>query len=350
MPANVNATRAEADRHRRQSRLQQAIAGVLRGGGPIRGLKPERDGWYLVVDLAQLVSAQLRGPVDPEEVEVALRSFRNKGVELSPGHFRLPAPHAPGPDILFHAIRSSRLPQIQRSGSLGDGSGAVHFARSEEHAWRVAHRQWDDPMVLYVDAARARREGIRFNRTRSGQYFTGRVPIRHVLNLRHGFAEQASAGGFLVDWRSGIPRLALIRVVRRSGATWEVAKGKLEPGETPDETAAREVQEEMGVGVPINVARSLGVVRYGFSTPDGAPRLKTIYLYLLETDQAVAQFVPASAEGIDAVRWFDLEEALAVITHPSLKGATGRLLAALKNRAEELNLEVSIPQGSARPD
>jgi 8-oxo-dGTP pyrophosphatase MutT (NUDIX family) len=222
------------------------------------------------------------------------------------------------------------------------GGAPIQLARGEGHAWRVAHRQWDDPVVLFVDAARARRDGVYFERTRAGHFLAKSVPIRHVLNLRDGFAEQASAGGFLVDWSTGAPRIALIRVARRGGSTWEVAKGKIEAGEAPQEAAIREVREEMGLVAALQVHGEVGTIRYGFCTPDGAPRLKTIYLYVLEAHDAVESFDPARREGIDAVRWFALEEALASLAHPSLRASIGRLLGALEERAAELGVPMGV--------
>ena len=105
--------------------------------------------------------------------------------------------------------------------------------------------------------------------------------------------------------------------------------------------AIREVCEEMGVRAPIEVRGELGTIRYGFCTPDGSPRLKTIYLYVLEASCDVGAFDPATGEGIDAVRWFALEEALASLAHPSLRASIGRLLGALEERAAELGLKMA---------
>jgi hypothetical protein len=85
------------------------------------------------------------------------------------------------------------------------------------------------------------------------------------------------------------------------------------------------------------VEGEVGTIRYGFSTPDGSPRLKTIYLYVLEAD-GPCQFAPARGEGIDEVRWFGLQEALDALAHPSLRGAISRLVGALAERAVALGL------------
>ena len=328
-------------------RLSKTLSYLLRHGSDAAGLSADEDGWFPVSAVATATSHVIRRTVSDEEVLVTASRYGGGRFEVCDGRVRLGTcayPRAPlcGPDILYHATPRSRVEAFVESGQLVDPGGApVQLARGEGHAWRVAHRQWEDPVVLYVDAARARRDGVQFERTRAGHFVARSVPIRHVLNLREGFAEQASAGGFLVDWTTGVPRIALIRVCRRGGSTWEVAKGKIEAGEAPQQTAIREVCEEMGVRAPIEVRGELGTIRYGFCTPDGSPRLKTIYLYVLEASCDVGTFDPATGEGIDAVRWFGLEEALASLAHPSLRASIGRLLGALEERAAELGLKMA---------
>ncbi len=354
------------------ARLRRALLAALHAPETARVREP--GGWVALSALPELVASRVGGrPAEPEVAAAVALASRGgeEALEVEDGRVRLatrprdperraggvagggpPAPgtapharrgprgHAPsGPDIVYHATTAERVAQVRQRGALAHaGGGPIHLSRLEAHAWRVAHRSWDEPMVLYIDAARARREGVRIERTRSGHYAAESIPIRHVMNLREGFAEQASAGGFLVDWASGAPRIALIRVQRRGGGTWEVAKGKLEPGESPEMAAAREVREEMGIAAEVAVTGTVGTVRYGFSTPDGAPRLKTIYLYLLETADGACAFSPARGEGIDAVHWFEVREALDSLAHPSLRGAIERLVDALDRRAAELGL------------
>lgn len=330
------------------TRLSKTISYLLRHGSEAAGLAADEEGWFCAVEVAQATSRVIRRPVSDDEILLTASRygggrFEVQGGRLRPGNCGWARASGTGPDILYHATPRGRVEAFVEQGHLAIPGGApVQLARGEGHAWRVAHRQWEDPVVLYVDAARARRDGVHFERTRAGHFIARSVPIRHVLNLREGFAEQASAGGFLVDWTTGAPRIALIRVCRRGGSTWEVAKGKIEPGEAPQQTAIREVCEEMGVRSPVAVRGELGTIRYGFCTPDGSPRLKTIYLYVLEAQAEVTSFDPASAEGIDAVRWFALEEALASLAHPSLRAAIGRLLGALEERAAELGVKMAV--------
>jgi 8-oxo-dGTP pyrophosphatase MutT (NUDIX family) len=224
------------------------------------------------------------------------------------------------PDILYHATNEARLERFMRSGMLDAGPNRSVFLSSDEsEAWAVAHRFTDRPMVLYVDAGRSRRDGVRLRRTRSGLYASTPIPIRHVLNLREGFREQVSAGGFLIRRDRGQVELALVSCTRRSGTSWEIAKGKLEVGETPREAAMRELQEEMGFEGELSISGDLGMVRYGFTTPEGEPRLKSLHVYLMDVVDPPEDFTPALKEGICEVRWVRVEEACRMVRHTSLR-------------------------------
>jgi 8-oxo-dGTP pyrophosphatase MutT (NUDIX family) len=199
------------------------------------------------------------------------------------------------------------------------GARKVFMSVHESQAWQVAHRQREAPRVLVIDASRAQRAGVHFNRSRQGLWQAKAIPSRFLLNTLEGYGEQVSAGGFPLYYGDKGPELLLIRVRRRSGVTWEVAKGKLEPGETPWQAAIREVQEEVGREMELSVAANMGFIRYGFRTPDGSPRLKTVHIYLLKTSQRYAGFEPASLEGIEDVDWFTPEKAVKAVSHRSLR-------------------------------
>ena len=226
------------------------------------------------------------------------------------------------PDICYHACTAEQVERYQQQGTIqAPGSRSILLSNNETQAWRAAHRLGGEPRLLYIDTTRARRAGIRFERNRrNGLYMTEHIPIGHALNLMPNFAEQLSAGGIpIVTDEHGQTKMALIQVSRRSGTTWEVAKGKLEDGEPPEIAAVREVQEEMGLDVPMEVIDTVGVIRYGFMAPGGLPRLKTVYLYLLRPTGALpTEFRPASAEGIGAVKWFTPARAVRAVRHSSL--------------------------------
>jgi 8-oxo-dGTP pyrophosphatase MutT (NUDIX family) len=224
------------------------------------------------------------------------------------------------PDILYHATSERRVRKLQARGALEvRGGRPVYLSRHEGQAWQVAHRQVEDPLVLYVDVSRAQRDGCRFEKNGQGLWQTEAVPLRHVLNLRPNFAEQVSAGGIPVYFGPEGPELALIKVQRRSGITWEVAKGKLEQGESPVLAAAREIQEEMGRNMGLRPIETLGYIRYGFQTPDGQPRLKTLHMFLFDTPERATDWAPPAREGVLEVGWFAPELAARLVTHRSLR-------------------------------
>lgn len=57
--------------------------------------------------------------------------------------------------------------------------------------------------------------------------------------------DQVSAGGVAFRWRNSEPEVAIVSV--KPKLRWQLPKGILDPGETPEITAVREVREEAGV-------------------------------------------------------------------------------------------------------
>jgi 8-oxo-dGTP pyrophosphatase MutT (NUDIX family) len=58
----------------------------------------------------------------------------------------------------------------------------------------------------------------------------------------------------------------IARLNRRGGLDWCLPKGHLEPGETPEQAAVREVEEE--TGLTTRIERFLGVIDYYFVVGD----------------------------------------------------------------------------------
>jgi 8-oxo-dGTP pyrophosphatase MutT (NUDIX family) len=90
------------------------------------------------------------------------------------------------------------------------------------------------------------------------------------------------AGGVVVRQDDGVTKFLLV-TARRQPGQWVFPKGHIEPGETPEEAAVREVHEEAGVeariGQPIGATEyrtSRGVIRAQFYlmefVSEGAPR------------------------------------------------------------------------------
>ncbi|MGN2635104.1 NUDIX hydrolase [Nocardia takedensis] len=117
---------------------------------------------------------------------------------------------------------------------------------------------------------------------------------------------ETSAGGLVVDGLDGPGdkrTAALIgRTDRRGRLLWSLPKGHIEEGETPEQTAIREVAEETGInGV---VVAELGSINYWFVT-EGRRVHKTVHHYLLRS--VGGELSDADVE-VTQVAWVPLTE------------------------------------------
>jgi len=115
--------------------------------------------------------------------------------------------------------------------------------------------------------------------------------------------EEISAGGLVVERGAMGPRAALIgRLDRRGRLLWSLPKGHIEDGETPEDTAVREVAEE--TGIQGRVVGELGVIDFWFVIDDRRIH-KTVHHYLL-----LAEGGELSDEDVEVteVAWVPLDE------------------------------------------
>ncbi len=123
---------------------------------------------------------------------------------------------------------------------------------------------------------------------------------------------QFSAGGVLVRLHEGSVQLCLIRRKRYQQETWCLPKGHLEPGETADAAALREVIEETGATGAI--LKLIGEVHYQFSIPGKNKHFdKTVTFYLMRA--LVDELHPQDTVEVMEARWFHFEEALENISY-----------------------------------
>jgi 8-oxo-dGTP pyrophosphatase MutT (NUDIX family) len=114
---------------------------------------------------------------------------------------------------------------------------------------------------------------------------------------------QRSAGGLVA--RGG----EVLLIALQDGRRWQLPKGHLEPGESAEEAAVREVREETGVAGA--VVAPLPPIEYWF-VEDGRRVHKRVDFFLLDyAGGSAGDFDPHE---VSDARWFPWEEALQRLT------------------------------------
>jgi 8-oxo-dGTP diphosphatase len=119
-----------------------------------------------------------------------------------------------------------------------------------------------------------------------------------------------AAGGVICDDDG---RVAI--VYRPKYGDWTFPKGKLEPGESEEDAALREVYEE--TGLVVDLGRELGFVEY--TDPKGRP--KTVHYWVMSVNGG--DFTPNKE--VTELRWLPLEEAPALLSYDRDREILGRL-------------------------
>lgn len=138
-----------------------------------------------------------------------------------------------------------------------------------------------------------------------------------------------SAGGIVVRYASGQPWLVVgSRRRERDGRTWTLPKGTPNPGESREQTAVREVEEE--TGLEVRITGPLDSIEYWF-VQSGTRIHKTVHYFLMEP---VGGDLARHDHEFDEVRWvtfasaptmltFETERALVVRAAERLVGPLG---------------------------
>jgi 8-oxo-dGTP pyrophosphatase MutT (NUDIX family) len=219
--------------------------------------------------------------------------------------------------LLFLCTFADALKDVAREGLVSEGEPFV-LHRTLEAAQAVC-RAPDGRRghILVLDPGRV-------------AYARHHPPTAHViaphaiLNLkpfRPPLAIEAAGGCVVRRTKKG--NVKVLAIFRRG--VWDLPKGKLDPGESPEAGAVREVSEE--VGIPpgkLNVLKPLGVTLHGYVLPrKHRYAVKTTHWYVMTTP--LRTFKPQKAEAIEAVAWMQWKKAQERLGYESLR----RHLAAL---------------------
>jgi len=119
-----------------------------------------------------------------------------------------------------------------------------------------------------------------------------------------------SAGGIVVNLEG------MILLIEQRGGSWSFPKGKIEYGETPLETAKREIYEESGIS-ELKLIEDLGSYQRYQIADDGETEdksvLKTVFIFLFTTTQDKIR--PIDTHSNPQAKWLKKEEVSNQLTH-----------------------------------
>ncbi len=232
--------------------------------------------------------------------------------------------------LLFYCTFEEPLKRLATEGLSSDGEPFVLHRTLE--ASQAACRAPDGRKghILVLDSTR-----IAFARVHPPT--AHHIAPHAILNLKPYRPPEAleAAGGYVVR-RTPKGNLKVLTIFRRG--VWDLPKGKLEPGETPEKGAIREVSEEVGIKKKsLTLLQPLGISLHGYILPRKRRfAVKTTHWYAMETTET--EFIPQKKEGIEAVDWMSWKKAKKQLGYESLR----RHMAAID--PEALGLALAIPE------
>ena len=152
-----------------------------------------------------------------------------------------------------------------------------------------------------------------------------------VARLRTSTA--TSAGGIVVRHESGKPWLVVgSRRRERDGRTWTLPKGTPNEGESREQTALREVEEE--TGLVVRITGELDSIEYWF-VQSGTRIHKTVHYYLMDP---TGGDLGRHDHEFESVRWIPFDTAATMLTFETerLLVAKAAGLLASNDRAESI--------------
>ena len=125
--------------------------------------------------------------------------------------------------------------------------------------------------------------------------------------------DQVSAGGVAFRWRDSEPEMAIVSV--KPKMRWQLPKGIVDPGETPEVTAVREVREE--AGIETDLLALIETIEYWYrAVKYGKPVRyhKFVHFYLL---QYRSGDVSDHDHEVQEARWVGFDKAIEMLAFES---------------------------------
>jgi len=155
----------------------------------------------------------------------------------------------------------------------------------------------------------------------------------HPTQTKVETLDQISAGGVAFRWADSEPEMVIVSV--KPKLRWRLPKGIVDPGESPEVTAVREVKEEGGVET-----ERLGLIEtieYWYrSVKNGKPVRfhKFVHFYLLEYRGGD---VANHDHEVEEARWVSFDEAVDMLEFKSEREVAEKAQAMIQARVKNTN-------------
>jgi 8-oxo-dGTP diphosphatase len=147
-----------------------------------------------------------------------------------------------------------------------------------------------------------------------------------------------------VCWRIAKGKVRVLLVHREARADVSLPKGKLDPGETPPQTAVREIEEETGIRVALGAP--LGTIGY----PLGGGREKLVYYWAAEvTEEALAASTFTPNREIAALEWLPIDKARKAVSYDRDRDVLDRFAQLVERGHASTFAVIAVRHGKAVP-
>jgi len=139
--------------------------------------------------------------------------------------------------------------------------------------------------------------------------------------------KQVSAGGVVFQKHDNAIDVALISVGKNR--RWQLPKGQVDPGETPDETALREVREE--TGLTSELIQPLDTIEYWYISTYTGRRTKIhkyVHFFLM---RYLSGDVEHHDYEVNEARWVEIRRALEMLAFENEKKIVRSALQAIQS-------------------
>jgi len=159
---------------RMATRLSKFLSLVLRHRPSEYGLNMDDEGFVAFDDLVDIVVAEdiLAEDAEDEIMKIVDGSSRRRfevvdgRIRALYGHssgIRLNLPEHEAPEFLYHGTTLGGAREIAKNGLKPLGRAFVHLSATEEEALAVGRRHCDEPVIIRIDTAATREQGIPFS-------------------------------------------------------------------------------------------------------------------------------------------------------------------------------------------